>query len=132
MFIVNYFFSSEINGTIKDENASSLAWVKIIEKGTLNGTQTNFEGNYVLYVSSESVISVVSYIGFTTKENASIVKNTIDFIIEEVASGGGELIVVGYGIERKKDLTGAVASLDSNQIEGLPDFNMLNQILGRV
>ena len=100
-------------------------------KGTTNGTQTDFDGNYVLNNVDEGATLVVSYIGFKTVEIAVGGQSTIDVVLEEDASQLDEVIVTGYGTQAKKDLTGAVAVVDTDELLSTPATTFAQQLQGR-
>ncbi|MGI9550519.1 MAG: carboxypeptidase-like regulatory domain-containing protein, partial [Aurantibacter sp.] len=86
-----------ITGTITDENGTPLVGANILEKGTLNGTQTDFDGNFTITVSDENATLVVSYLGFTTREIAVGGQTELTITLAESAAGLEEVVVVGYG-----------------------------------
>ena len=106
----------EISGTVTDENGQPLPGANILEKGTNNGTQTDFDGKFTLEVNSENAILVVSYIGFVTKEIKADSKNITITLIEDSAILD-QVVVVGYGSKKKINLTGSVGSIDSKDLE---------------
>ncbi len=106
-----------VSGIVVDINEQPLPDANILEKGTTNGTQTDFDGKFSITVSNQDAILMVSYIGFQTKEiivggqtnvNVSLVENTSE--LDEV------VVVVGYSTQRKSDLTGAVSSLSGKKL----------------
>lgn len=108
-------FQQQITGTINDSEDSPLPGASIIEKGTTNGTQSDFDGNFVLEVSNENAILVISYIGFANKEIPINGRSKISVNLVESAAGLEEVVVVGYGTQRKTDLTGAIASISEEE-----------------
>ena len=103
----------EISGKVVDDQGVPLAGASIVEKGTTNGTQTDFDGNFSFAVANEKAILVVSYIGFATKEIPVNGISDIDIILTESAAGLDEVVVVGYGTQKKINLTGAVTQVES-------------------
>ncbi len=108
----------EVSGTITDIDGVPLPGATILEKGTNNGTQSDFDGKFSLNVSSANAIIVVSYIGFATKEIPLNNESNITVALQESASELDEVVVVGYGTQRKVNLTGAVETV---KVEGLSD-----------
>src|SRR5690606_29477743 len=102
-----------ITGTITDNEVTPLPRASIVEKGTTNGTQTDFDGYYSLNISNENATLVISYIGFATQEIAVNGQTIISINLEESASGLDEVVVVGYGTQKKINLTGAVDIVNS-------------------
>jgi len=105
-----------IKGTIKDEDGNPLPGANIIEKGTTNGTQADFDGNFSITVDNENAILMVSYIGFAAKEVSINGQTTISVTLEESTAGLDEVVVVGYGTVKKADLTGSVSSVDGDDL----------------
>lgn len=111
---------STISGTISDANGELLAGANVVEKGTTNGTQTDFDGNYNLTVTDENAILVVSYIGFVTKEIAVGDQTSINIVLEEDSAKLDEVVVIGYGGVKKEEITSSVTKVDAK------DFNSGN------
>lgn len=105
-----------VTGTVLDNLGAPLPGANIIEKGTTNGTQTDFDGNYSINVNDGSVVLVFSYIGFSTKEVAVNGQSSINVALDENAAALDEIVVVGYGTQKKSDLTGAVTSLGQDDM----------------
>ncbi|WP_339654483.1 TonB-dependent receptor [uncultured Salegentibacter sp.] len=108
----------EITGTVTD-NSMSLPGVNIVEKGTNNGTMTDFDGNYTIQTPSNAVL-VISYMGYATKEIEVNGKTNIDIVLEQDAAALDEVVVVGFGTQKKVNLTGSVASVDGDMLEDRP------------
>ncbi len=108
-----------VNGNITDVNGSPLPGVTIIVKGTNRGTTTNFDGKYSIKATSTDVI-VFSYVGFLTQEIVVGNNETINVVMKEDASELDEVVVVGYGTQKKENLTGAVSAIGSKEIEQRP------------
>ncbi|MBM1105464.1 TonB-dependent receptor [Aurantibacter crassamenti] len=106
-----------ITGRILDENNAPLPGANIVEKGTINGVTADFDGNFTISINDENAILVVSYIGYTTVEIDVKNESNINVILVESASNLDEVIVVGFGEKRKKDLTGSVGVVNSEQLE---------------
>jgi TonB-linked SusC/RagA family outer membrane protein len=108
-----------INGSIRDENNMPLPGVTILEKGTNNGCVTDIDGNFTLSVKEKAVL-VISYVGYLSKEIS--VKDQTDFNInlEPDIISLDDVVVVGYGVQKKSDLTGAVTSISSEDIQKIP------------
>ena len=105
-----------VSGTITDEAGEPLAGANVLVKGTTNGTQTDFDGNYAINADSNATL-VISYIGFTTIEENIAGRTTINLTLGEDASQLEEVVVIGYGTQKKSDVTGAVATVDAESIE---------------
>ena len=103
----------EIKGVVKDVNGAPLIGATVIEEGTTNGAQTNFDGNFSMTVSNENVVLVVSYLGFATKEVRLNGQTTISITLEEDTDNLDEIVIVGYGTSKKSEITGAVGVVTS-------------------
>ena len=106
-----------VTGTISDVQNVPLPGATVLEKGTLNGTTTDFDGNFTLEVSDGEAVLVVSYLGYATLEVPTNNQNTINVQLQDDASQLDEVVVVGYGTQKIKDVTGAVKRVTSE------DFN---------
>ncbi|SHG74715.1 iron complex outermembrane recepter protein [Chryseolinea serpens] len=102
-----------VSGNVKDEEGAAMPGVNILEKGTTNGTVSDANGDYRLNVSSPSAILVFSFVGAETKEVPVGQQTEISVSLTSSLSTLAELVVVGYGTQKKSDVTGAVSSLKS-------------------
>ncbi len=116
-----------ISGTVTDESGQPLPGASVVEKGTSNGTVTDFYGNYEITTDGNAVL-VVSFLGYRTQEITVDNRREIDVILEENVSQLDDVVVVGYGTQRKKDITGSVSSVDSEEIQNIP-ITFANQAL---
>lgn len=101
----------EVKGTVTDEENQPLPGVNVIEKGTTNGTTTDADGNFSLNVQNENAVLVFSFIGYTTQEVAVNGRSVIGVALVPDVQNLDEVVVVGYGTQKKRDLTGAVGSI---------------------
>lgn len=106
-----------VTGTVKDTNGESLPGVSIIEKGTRNGTVSDIDGRFTISVQSSESILLFSFIGYATQEQTVGSRNSIDIVLLEDTKNLSEVIVIGYGTQEKKDVTGAMATVKEK------DFN---------
>lgn len=118
-----------ITGTVSDATGP-LPGANVLVKGTTNGTQTDFDGNYTITAESDATL-VFSYIGYKSVTIPVNGQTTIDVSLEEDASKLDEVIVTGYGTQAKKDLTGAVAVVDTEQLLSIPAATFAQQLQGR-
>lgn len=105
-----------IKGTVLDATGVPLPGASIVEKGTANGTQTDFDGNFSLNVANTNATLLISYIGYAAKEVALDGQREINVNLEESASGLDEVVVVGYQSQRKRDLTSAVVTTSAKEL----------------
>lgn len=108
---------SIITGMITDLEGMPLAGANILEKGTTNGTQADFDGNFSISVEDSNAVLVISYVGFASKEVSLNGQTNFTITLEESAAGLDEVVVVGYGTQQKKDVTGSIASIAAESIE---------------
>ncbi|WP_349352035.1 SusC/RagA family TonB-linked outer membrane protein [Flagellimonas sp. MMG031] len=106
-----------VSGTVSDANGP-LPGASVLVKGTTNGTQTDFDGNYTLNDVGEDATIVFSYIGFQTQEIAVNGQSTINVTLTEDAQALDEVVIIGYGQTTVKDATGAVAAVTSEEFNG--------------
>ena len=111
-----YTQAQTVSGTVSDENGP-LPGANVLVKGTTNGTQTDFDGNYTLTGVSEGATLVFSYVSFKSKEIAVAGQTSIDVTLQPDTQALDEVVVVGYGTQKKKEITSAVASVKAE------DFN---------
>lgn len=105
-----------VTGTITDEAGLPLPGASIVEKGTTNGVSTDFDGNYTIEVANQNVTLLISYIGYGEKEVPLNGQAEVSVGLEQSASTLDEVVVVGYGSSKKKDLTGAITQLDATKV----------------
>lgn len=126
-------FSSQdqikVTGQITDTNGVPLGGANIIEKGTTNGTQADFDGNFTIEVPNDAIL-VVSYIGFASKEVELNGQTNINISLVESAAGLDEVVVIGYGTQKKSDITGSVASIGS-ELNEVPTTSFDQGLQGR-
>ncbi|WP_189361990.1 SusC/RagA family TonB-linked outer membrane protein [Algibacter mikhailovii] len=120
-----------ISGTITDENNQPLAGANVLVKNTSNGAQTDFDGNFSISAATDAIL-VISYMGFVTQEIPVNGKTTINAILIEDASQLDEVVIVGYGKQKKSDLTGAVAQVGSKEIEKYTYSDATQALQGRM
>jgi len=120
-----------ISGTITDKGGQPLPGANVLEKGTTNGTQSDFDGNFSMEVADENATLVISYIGYATKEVAINGQTQITVALLEDASSLDEVVVVGYGTVKKSDLTGSVSSVNSDEIAQVPVTSVSSALQGR-
>ena len=106
-----------ISGTVVDEMGTPLPGATVLEKGTTNGTTTDFDGNFNIELSNTNAILQVSYLGYTTQEVTLNGRTIVNVQLEPDATQLEDVVVVGYGTQRRSDVTGAIASVKSE------DFN---------
>ena len=122
--------TNTVSGVVRDANGEAIIGANVIEKGTSNGTITDFDGKFTL-VTEKNATLVISYVGMKEKEVRAS-KNMI-INLQEDAEVLDELVVVGYGVQKKANLTGAVSSVDvSKTLESKSQANVTKALQGAV
>jgi len=120
----------QVSGTVSDNSGTPLSGANIVEKGTTNGVQTDFDGNFTITSVDENATLVVSYIGFKTQEIAIAGQATLSITMTEDAAGLDEVVVIGYGSVKKSDLTGSVATVSAADITRIPTTDPIKALQG--
>lgn len=116
----SYYVSAQsriLTGKVSDSKGVTLPGVSIKIKGTSVGTTTNLDGRYTIDVPDNNSVLVVTYVGYITQELPVNGRSTLDISLVEDVQGLEEVVVVGYGTQKKVNLTGSVASVSSEQLE---------------
>lgn len=120
-----------VSGTVKDETGAPLPGAAILVKGTTNGTITDLDGNFSIDVQPGAIL-VVSYLGYTAKEIVVGVQSTFSIQLEPDARQLDELVVVGYGTQKRSDITGAIGSVKSEDFNRGVITNPVDLLQGKV
>jgi TonB-linked SusC/RagA family outer membrane protein len=120
-----------VSGKVTGENDDPLPGVNVTVKNTTTGTVTDAGGNYTLTVPNESAVLVFSYIGYTTEEVPVGTRTSIDMKLVPDIKSLSEVVVVGYGTQQRRDVTGAIASVNANDIKALPLTSLDQALQGR-
>lgn len=119
-----------VSGTITDEGGQPVPGVNVIEKGTATGTSTSADGIYSVNVSSGNATLIFSFVGYLSQEVSVDNRTKIDIILSPDTKQLGEVVVVGYGTQQKKDLTGSIASADLEAFKESPNVSILQSLKG--
>ncbi len=120
-----------ISGVVVDENGDALIGVSVVEKGTRQGIITDFDGRFKLEVLSLPAMLQFSYLGFQTKEVLVEGRGELNVVLQEAVEMLDELVVVAYGTQRKKDLTGAVGIVNTENMKKLLTPNLADALQGQ-
>lgn len=123
---------NQVTGVVSDESGLPLPGANIVEKGTTNGVTADFDGKYTIVVAGSSAVLQVSYVGYLTKEVAVGSQSAISVVLSEDAAQLDEVVVVAYGTVKKSDLTGAVASIKTDEINATPSVRLDDALRGKV
>lgn len=129
---ISIYSQIDISGRVTDIDDEPLPGVNIIEKGTNQGTITDINGNYSITVNSDDAVLRFSFVGYLTEEIEVGQKTTIDVTLVADIQALDEVVVVGYGVQKKSDITGAVASIDKDRIEETPQSNIGQVLQGAI
>lgn len=121
-----------ITGKVTNDKAELLPGVSVVVKGSTTGTITDIDGMYSLPVEDSDAILSFSFIGYGTQEVAIGQRTLIDVVLHELTTSLGEIVVVGYGTQRKDDLTGSVASMNTEDIKQVQVLSVDNALQGRI
>ena len=125
------YAQQSLSGSVVD-GAGPLPGVTIIEKGTNNGTTSDFDGNYTLSTSGQDAVLVFTYIGFLTQEIPVGTSSTIDVQLIEDIQGLEEVVVTGYGTQKKATLTGSIATISGEALVKSASPNLGTALAGKV
>lgn len=121
----------QITGVVKDETGEPIIGANVVEKGTTNGTITDVNGSFSLEVPDKSIL-LISYIGYTQKEISVGNKSSIIIELSENTKELDEVVVIGYGTAKKKDLTGAIAQVRAEEITKSNSPNLGAALQGKI
>ena len=125
--------STSVSGTVVSaDDGFGLPGVNVIVKGTTNGTVTDFDGNYTLNVADLNATLVFSYIGFTTQEIPLNGQTTVNATMTEDATALDEVVLVGYGTQIKRQVTGSVQTIEAQELADLPVSQVTQKLQGKL
>ena len=131
--LMNNLQQITVTGRVVDAlTGEPLPGASIIVRGTTTGTTTGIDGEYSLSVPDRDAVLVFSFVGYATREILVGENNVINIALEEDISLLDEIIVVGYGVQRKSDITGTVASMPRERLDMVPNMNVAQAIQGAV
>lgn len=119
----------KITGVVKDANGEAVIGASVVEKGTTNGTMTDMDGNFTLSVKEGSLI-VVSSVGYKKVQLATENRSDFNIRLEEDSKTLNEVVVVGYGTQKKSDITGSVTVVNKDRLTKLPVVNVMQAVEG--
>ncbi len=131
--VIFAFAQTNVRGKILDKlNQAPLAGVNVIQKNTSSGVVTDFDGNFTIEDVSPTAVFIISYVGFKTQEISFQDNPSPTILLEEDLSALDEIVVVGYGTQLKKEVTGAVSVLGSKDIQKLNPVRVEQALQGQV
>lgn len=120
-----------VTGKVTDDTGQPLPGATIVEKGTINGSVSNTDGNYSISNVSEDAILVFSFVGMLTQEITVGNQTTINVTLAPESIGLDEVIAIGYGVQKKSDVTGATVSVSAEEITSRPVKNAIEAMQGK-
>lgn len=120
-----------ITGIVTDEKSVPLPGVSVLLKGTSTGVTTNADGRYTINVPGAGQILIFSFIGFQRQEIAVNDRVVLNIVLKEQSSALNEVVVIGYGTQRRKDVTGSVASIKAADLDVSTSSNFLQSMQGK-
>lgn len=126
-----YSQATTVTGVVSDEGGTPLPGASVVVSGTANGTQTDFDGNYTLTNVDSNASLSFSYIGFVAQQVELNGRNSINITLQEDLQALDEVVVVGYGSQSRASVTGAISSVNSEEITALPVSNATEALQGR-
>ncbi|RKR81962.1 TonB-linked SusC/RagA family outer membrane protein [Mucilaginibacter gracilis] len=123
---------SVVTGVVKDANGITLPGVNVRVKTTTTGTSTGNNGEYSIKVPNNNVTLEFTYIGYVTKDVLLTDKTSLNIVLEDESTKLNEVVVVGYGAQKKSTLTGATSQISSEEIMKSPAINVTNSLIGKL
>ena len=123
--------SIQLTGTVTDTSGETIIGASVLEKGTTNGLITDLDGNFSLAVSPNATI-VISYVGYTTQEIPLNGRKTLKVVLKEDNEMLDEVVVIGYGTMKKSDMTGAISSVDTEELTRRATTNPAEALQGKI
>ncbi|MGB0931778.1 MAG: SusC/RagA family TonB-linked outer membrane protein, partial [Chitinophagales bacterium] len=121
-----------VSGTVTNaSDNTTLIGVTILEKGTVNGTVTDTDGNYSIEVTDENAMLVFSYIGYSTQEIPLAGSTNVSITMQEDVASLDEFVVVGYGVQKKSVVTGSISKVKAEDLESMPVTRIEQSLQGR-
>jgi TonB-linked SusC/RagA family outer membrane protein len=121
-----------MSGRVVDDNGEALPGVSIIIKGTQQGTSTDIEGNFQLTVPDGSSVLIFSFVGYLSTEKTITTETTLNVTLAADTKALEEVVVVGYGTQKRADVTAAISSVPMNEIKDMPVSNVATALQGKI
>lgn len=122
----------KITGNVADNNGEPIIGASVVVNGTKNGTVTDIDGNFTLVSNSETPTLNISYVGFNTQNIKVRPGQTVKVTLKENAQSLEELVVVGYGSQKKVNVIGSIATVDSKSLEARSASDVSNMLTGQM
>ena len=122
----------QVSGVISDENGETLPGVNVLEKGTMNGVVTDMNGNYSIRVQGSEAVLQFTYVGYNPQDIVVGNQQMITVTMTESSTTIDEVVVIGYGTQRKEAVTGSVGSVSAENLTRIPAGNITQALEGFV
>ena len=133
LLLVSQQLFSQIKGKVSDANGTPIPGVTILEKGTSNGVISDFNGMYQLKIQkAQGAVLVFSFVGMESQEIPATGKSTINVTMNEVTQAVDEVVIVGYGAQKKATVTGAITSINAAELIKSPTGSLTTALAGRL
>ena len=131
LMFVGSIMAQTVKVNVKDSSGEPVIGASVLEKGTRNGGITDLDGNFSIKLTGKNSITI-SYIGMKTKTVDVKGKTSVSVVLEDDNTTLNDVVVIGYGTVRKKDLTGSVASLSADKVAAIPVSNVSEAMTGKL
>jgi len=121
----------KITGTVTDENGNPLPGVNILVEGTTTGAMCDADGKYSIEIPDENAVLIFSFIGYVSQRVIPAGRSTIEVSMVPALTNLEEVVVVGYGVQKKMDITGSVTVVDVDELKKVPASNLGQQLQGK-
>lgn len=125
------FAQKQVTGVVKDSSGETIIGASVLEKGTPNGTITDFDGNFTMKVAEGATLHI-SYVGYKPQDVVVAAKNHLVVVLREDAEQLEEVVVVGYGAQKKESVVGAISQVSSKELLSSPAGNVSQAIAGKI
>lgn len=124
--------SKTVIGMVKDSNGEPLIGATVMVQGTSNGVVTDMDGKFSIGGLSENSVLIVNYVGYMMQKINVAGKSELNIVMKDDSQNLDEVIVIGYGVQKKSNVTGAISSVKSDDLKNLPTTNAASALQGKV
>lgn len=119
-----------VTGAVRDQGGNAIIGATVMEAGSMNGTLTDMEGAFTVSVGANASIQI-SYLGYVTQTIVVGTQTNIQVVLQEDLQQVDEVVIVGYGVQKKVNLTGAITNVKTAELSAIPNSNLSNSLAGR-
>lgn len=121
-----------VTGTVRDDQGITLPGVSVLLNGTTEGTVTNADGKFSISVPNAQSVLTFKYLGFVDQQITVGSTTSLNVVLATSSTSLNEIVIVGYGTQKKSDVTGAIVGLDTKDLETMPQVNIQQALQGRI